>query len=254
MQKGKSQEFGKGRALHRKQIIALRATFDVLPDLPEPARHGLFAAAGRHDAWIRLSNGSADRAADVKSDIRGFAIKVFCVSGPSAIGSQDTASQDVLLINHSAFAFAKSDEFVGLTLATIKGAGALLKHLWKRYGLLAGIGLSGRLARIVAKPFGSFACETFYSAAPIACGPYAARLRLIPVGDPPPTEYTQDWARDLKSRLTHAQLTFDFQLQFFSNESCTPIEDASIDWQEAMAPYVTVARLTIHRQGLADSG
>jgi len=33
MQKGKSQEFGKGRALHRKQIIALRATFDVLPDL-----------------------------------------------------------------------------------------------------------------------------------------------------------------------------------------------------------------------------
>jgi hypothetical protein len=253
LQKRKSQEFGNGRALHRKQIIALRATFEVLPDLPEPARHGLFGAPESYDAWVRLSNGSADRAADAKSDIRGFAIKVFGVSGPSATSSQDTASQDFLLINHSTFAFAKSDEFVGLTLATLKGVGALLKHLLNRYGLLAGIGLVGRLAGVIAEPFGSFACENFYSAAPIACGPYAARLRLIPVGNPPPAEDTQDWARDIRGRLAQAPLTFEFQLQFFSNEACTPIEDASVDWQEALAPYVTVARLTIPRQELTDA-
>jgi len=253
MQQRKSREFGNGRALHRKQILALRATFEVLPDLPEPARHGLFAAPGGHDAWIRLSNGGADRAPDAKPDIRGFAIKVFGVSGPAATGSLDAGSQDFLLINHSSFAFPKSDEFVGLTLAADSGAGALLKHLWNRYGLLGGIGLTRRLAGIVGKPFRSFACETFYSAAPISCGPYACRLRLVPAGNPPPADDTRDWARDIRDRLARASLAFDFQLQFFVDEASTPIEDASADWREIVAPYVTVARLIISRQEFANA-
>ncbi len=38
------QAGGTGRALHRNQRLALRATVEVLADLPAHARHGLFAA------------------------------------------------------------------------------------------------------------------------------------------------------------------------------------------------------------------
>lgn len=253
MQKKKSEKFGNGRALHRKQLLALKATLDVLPNLPVAARHGLFATPGKHEAWLRLSNGGTDRAADAKPDIRGFAIKVFGVAGPSALGSGDTANQDFLLINHSAFAFAKSDEFVALVMAVAKGGGALLKHIFGQYGLIGGAKLIKRFAGTMGKPFKGFACDTFFTAAPIACGPYAARVRLQPTGNPAAIGTTRDWGLDVKDRLARAALTFDFQLQFFVDETSTPIEDASVDWLETVAPYVTVARLNIPKQDFTDA-
>lgn len=72
----KSEKYGKGRALHRKQQLGLQGSFEVLSDLPEHARHGLFARPAKYAAWVRLSNGGTDRQADRKPDVRGFAIKV----------------------------------------------------------------------------------------------------------------------------------------------------------------------------------
>ena len=253
MQQRKSQEFGYGRALHRKQILALRAVFDVLPDLPETARHGLFASPARYEAWIRLSNGGPNHAPDSKPDIRGFAVKVFGVAGPTATASLDWGCQDFLLINHSTFAFPKSEEFMDLTLASDRGLISLLTHIWNRYGAFRGVALMRRLAGVVGKPFRSFACETFYSAAPISCGPYACRLRLVPNGNPPSGDDVRDWARDVKDRLALAPLAFDFQLQFFVDEASTPIENASVDWPEMVAPFVTVARLIIPQQEFSNA-
>jgi hypothetical protein len=245
MQERKSRKYGNGRALHRKQLLGLQAVFEVLPDLPAPARYGLFATPGRHDAWVRLSNGDPARAADARPDIRGFAIKVFGVAGPGALGAGDAASQDFLLINQPAFAFPKSDEFVGLAMAVTRGGGALLKYVFGRYGIGGGLRLMSRLAKTMAKPFSGFATETFFSCAPIACGPYAVRLRLLPASDRVAANAAADWARDIQDRLAQAPLTFDVQLQFFTDEATTPIEDASVDWP---APYVMVGRLHVPQQ------
>jgi hypothetical protein len=54
-----------------------------------------------------------------------------------------------------------------------------------------------------------------------------------------------DWAADIYSRLERGPLRYDLQVQFFTDEERTPIEDASVNWQ---APYLTVARLSIPRQ------
>ncbi len=51
MQKRKSAKYGNGRALHRKHLLALRATLEVLPGLPAYAAHGLFAAPGSYETW-----------------------------------------------------------------------------------------------------------------------------------------------------------------------------------------------------------
>jgi hypothetical protein len=114
--------------------------------------------------------------------------------------------------------------------------------------LKGGLAQVGRLKRSFGKPFRGFALESFYSAAPIACGPYAARVRLVPAdtnGAPPAGPA---WAQDMAQRLRQAPLAYALQLQFFTDEQATPIEDASVDWPEAVAPYVTVARLTLPRQ------
>jgi hypothetical protein len=244
----KSAKFGKGRALHRKQQLGLQGSLEVLSGLPGHARHGLFISPGTYEAWIRLSNGGTDRQSDRKPDVRGFAIKVRGVDGPGALGSGPAASQDFLLINHPAFAFAGADEFVGLVKNLTKGAGALLGYLVSRYGVFGAMGMMKRFAKTFSRPFSGFATEPFYSAAPIACGPYAARVRLLPASDEVRPGADADWAGDFRSRLAQGPLRFELQLQFFVDEARTPIEDASVDWPEDVAPYVTVAALTVPQQ------
>jgi hypothetical protein len=249
MQKRKSAKYGNGRALHRKQLLALHGTFEVLSDLPAYARHGLFARPLKYDAWVRLSNGGADRAPDATPDVRGFAIKVRGVSGPGALGSA-TEAQDFLLINQEKFAFPKSEEFVGLVMAAGKGKGALLKYLTGRYGWLGALKLMAKFAASMGRKFTGFATEPMYSAAPIACGPYAARVRLLPARDQPLPDASDSWAADMVRQLAAGPLVHELQLQFFVDERRTPIEDASINWNEGVAPYVSVARLSIPPQPL----
>lgn len=252
MQKRKSAKYGNGRALHRKQLLALRATLDVLPNLPAHAGHGLFAGPGTYEAWVRLSNGGTDRARDATPDIRGFAIKVRGVRGPGALGDT-TDAQDFLLINQEKFAFPKSDEFVGLVMAASKGNGALLGYLVGRYGLFGALKLMAKFAATMGKKFTGFATERMYSAVPIACGPYAVRVRLLPARDQPLAGASNDWAADIGRQLAAGPLLHELQLQFFVDERRTPIEDASVNWTEDVAPYLTVARLTIPQQPLDDA-
>lgn len=247
IQKRKSAKYGAGRALHRKQLTAARGTLQVLGDLPEFARHGLFAAAGTHEVWVRLSNGGMDRAPDAMPDIRGLAFKVFGVLGESALGNGPAQSQDFTLINQPAFGFTGSAEFIDFVVAASQGNGALLKYLLKRYGLLGGPARLMRMLKTVGRPFKGFTVETLFSAVPIACGPYAVRVRLVPdsANGPAAADAKQDWGRDFANALRARPLVWELQLQPFVSEGATPIEDASVDWP---SPYTTVARLTLPQQ------
>ncbi|MCB1167873.1 MAG: catalase [Leptospiraceae bacterium] len=248
LQKVKSKEFGPGRALHRKQVLALKANFEVLGDIPDHARHGLFAFPGNHEAWIRLSNGSMSIQPDSVGDIRGFAVKVRGLEGQGALGGPVNC-QDFLLINLPAFSSPKSAQFVSMVGALAQGSGALVKHMISTYGFFKGIMRMKRIASSVNRKFHGFAAEKFYTAAPIACGPYACRVRLLPDPAQKPSG-KKDLAADMKDRVQKGSMTMDFQLQFFTDEKSTPVEDASVDWNEKDAPYVTVGRLTVLQQDL----
>lgn len=252
LQKLKSQRFGNGRAFHRKQLIGLRARLEVLPDLPPHAAQGLFAKAATYDAMIRLSNGSVDVASDRKPDIRGFGLRVLGVEGAGALGGT-THAQDFVLINREVFGFSKPDEFVELIMALGKGPLALIGFIVRRYGFLGGFKRLREIGKGMARPFSGFATESFFSAAPIANGPYAARVRLRAESASAPGAPPKDWAADLRAHLSRGPIKYDLQLQFFSDEKRTPIEDGNVDWSEADAPYVTVAKLTIAPQELDDS-
>ncbi|WP_374568919.1 catalase [Ideonella sp.] len=245
MQRAKSARFGQGRALHRKPLLALRATLTVPKGLPAAARQGLFAQVGEHDAWVRLSNGGPDVQSDRRPDVRGFSLRVWGADGPAALGGQ-TDHQDFALINLPAFAFADSVPFVSLVLAMAKGPAALLPWALRTYGPIGMLPALARLGRLFSRRFSGFATEPFFSATPIACGPYAARVRLLPpAGLQPAASQPQHWGDELLGRLAQGPLDYRLQLQFFVDEARTPIEDASVDWPEAVAPYVDVGVLRL---------
>ena len=248
VQQARSATDGNGRALHRKPVIALRATLRVQDGLPAHVRHGLFAQPGAHDVWLRLSNGGPQVRSDRAPDIRGFAMRVGGVQGPSALGGS-TDHQDFTLINHSAFAFADSRPFAGLVEAASGGAPSLLAWALRSFGLVGMVRQVAHLAALQRKTFTGFASEPFFSAAPLACGPYAVRVRLLPpTGQKAPASTPVHWGDDLAARLAGGPLVWRLQLQFFVDEARTPIEDASVDWPEAVAPYVTVADLLVEPQ------
>src|SRR5262249_50665790 len=158
------------------------------------------------------------------------------------------SEQDFLLVNLSEFLSADSREFMALITAASKGQSALFVHLLRHYGLFNGLKQMARLQRIIGSPFAGFAAQAMNSIVPVACGPYAAKVRVQPQGAAAAPKGTKDWGRDLADRLTKDELRYDLQLQFFTDEATTPIEDASKPWLESASPFVTVARLTVPAQ------
>ena len=239
--KAKNARWGVGRLLHRKSLLAIRASLDILPNLPPFARHGIFAEAKTYAALVRLSNGGMDVAANSKPDIRGFAIKVEGVSGPGALGG-DATSQDFLLINQDRFAAADFDVFVDFIVDASRGTALLLWALFRKFGVGGALERLKDVQATFGRPFAGFAGDTFDSVVPIKVGPYAARVRLTPTSAAP---VKGDIAADIAARLASGPLRYDLKLQFFVDDTKTPIEDPTKPWAQSDSPDVTVARLTL---------
>src|SRR5262249_12689851 len=153
---------------------------------------------------------------------KGLALKVLGQNGPSALSAtSNTTEQDFLLINHPAFAVPTSHEFVGLVLNAAQGIGTLLRYLIGEYGFFGALSRMKKAAQTFGKPFHGFAAETLFSAVPLSCGPYAVKLRLVPAAgsDSRPIKNGVGYGADMIERLAVADLSYDFQLQFFVDDA-----------------------------------
>jgi hypothetical protein len=242
----------KSRALHAKGHAGLEAELAVLSDLPPHARVGIFSAPATYRAYVRFSNGAPLRQSDRKPDVRGVAVKVLGVGGKKIIpGMEDAKTQDFLLIQSAATPFRNADEFVGL----IKAAQNPLLLLPRAIGLF-GVGRTFQLLRAfvagTSAPVGSLATTRFFSALPIQWGAHAVHYALTPHTVPAPGAKTpEDLGAELAERLRAGPISYDLRVQFYVDATQTPIEDASVEWLEKDAPFVTVARLTLPRQDTA---
>ena len=106
-------------------------------------------------------------------------MRVLGVDGAGALGGT-TKAQDFVLINREVFGFSKPDEFVELVMALVRGPLSLVGYIVRRYGFFGGLKRLREIGKGMARPFSGFATESFFSAAPIANGPYAVRVRLRP--------------------------------------------------------------------------
>ncbi|HWN70111.1 MAG TPA: hypothetical protein VNM90_20865 [Haliangium sp.] len=248
---------GMGRALHARAQAGVEATFEVLPDLPEHARVAFFASPATYRAYVRFSNGSGVRQPDRKPDVRGVAIKVFGIPGKKIIpGLENARTQDFLLIHTPAMPVRNADEFFALVRAA-KNPLLLLPRLIGGLGLVRALQVLPRLARGLSTPITSLATTRYFSAVPIRFGPYAVKLSLTPHASPGGKDENggkarmpQDLGAELGERLLRGPVVYDFRVQFYRDEQRTPIEDASVEWLEEPAPFVTVARLTLLAQDM----
>lgn len=237
------------RALHAKHNLNVEGEFTILPDLPEHARVALFAEPKTYKAYVRFSNGAGAAQPDKKPDVRGVAVKVLGVPGKKLIpGMEDATTQDFLMIRSASTPFRNAEEFVALVRAAANPL-RLFSFLGVA-GISRGIGMLRALSKGLALPTGSLATTRYFSALPIAFSPYAVRYALKPHAEDAGA-VGGDLGQELAARLAAGPVTYDFQVQYFVDEAKTPIEDGSVEWTEEVAPFVTVARLTLLKQDVA---
>lgn len=234
---------GQHRALHAKGNVAARAEFEVLAGLPPHARVGVFAEPKKYDAVVRFSNGAAAPQGDKKPDVRGIAVKVIGVGGKKLIpGLESAVTQDFLAILTSSQPFATPEDFVWFVVSAQSPATLLPKALF-RLGPGRLFALLSRLKKGLGAPLSGLHTNRYYSALPIRFGSYAAKYSFVPEAATEPGE--PDLGGALGKLLATKPVRWELQMQFFTDEQNTPLEDSTRDW---VGPWVPVAKLTLPQQ------
>ncbi len=236
------------RALHAKPNVVTHATFEVLSGLPPHAAVGLFATPKTYQAVVRFSNGTGAVQADRRPDVRGIGVKVLGVGGTKVIpGLEQAPTQDFLAILSPAVPFRSPEEFVWVVVNSANPASFLFKALVK-LGPGRALKLLGALQKNLGAPVPSLATNRYYSALPIRFGDHAAKYSFVPQGASASGATPEDLGAELAGRVAKGPLTWELEVQFFSDERSTPIEDPTVDWP---TPYTPVARLTVARQDVS---
>lgn len=247
------------RDAHAKAHGCVKARFTVLPDLDPALRQGVFSEPGKTwQAWMRLSNGNAYPQFDRVRDARGMAIKLLDVPGKKLLETPASAgNQDFVMFNHSVFFVRDVAEYKLNFAAQADGKKVLAffpsldPRTWElRHLFIALQTLSPAPESPVA--------TTYSSVAPFKLGNHAIKYRVIP--DPqscPPYELpAQNTALPnfLRNAL-YQQLSLDrvpacfaLQVQRQNPDHYMPIEDTSVEWSEAIAPFETVATIKVPAQ------
>jgi len=237
---------GVGRALHRKGHGGVLAELRTRADLPAPYRVGIFAAPAAYRTYVRFSNGAGKDQPDRAGDVRGIALKIVGVPGKKLIpGLEDARTHDLLLIKSASTPFRDAGEFVGVVQAANNPLH--LFPLMFRLGPGRVLGLLKKLTAGLKEPVTSMATLRYWSALPTRYGDYAARYSLTPVGAAPGAQ-ADSLRGDLEARLAAGPLRFTLSAQLYVDPVKTPIEDASVDWDESVSPFVAIADLEIPQQ------
>ncbi|MET7699358.1 peroxidase family protein [Streptomyces sp. NPDC005485] len=245
---------GVSRAFHAKAPVGVEnARLRFHDDLPAALRVGFAQPGAEYPATVRLSNASGIRQGDGSPDLRGAAVRVQVSDGES---------HDLLATSYPVSHARNAREFVAFAKA-MAGASSPLQ---KAFGLLVklplavGLGTATRMRRNVQAAtrhtVNSLANETFWSRGAILwgeAGPVRYLLRPTPGTPVAPAQDRKDpefLHHEMARRLAKADVSYDLCVQRFVDERRTPVEDASVEWQDGVAPAVPIARLTLPVQDL----
>lgn len=236
------------RDAHTKTHGCVKAEFTVLPDLPDALRVGLFAQPAVYPAWIRYSNAFSSIAPDRDLDARGMAIKVMGVEGEKLLENErHEKTQDFLLINHNVFFSPGVREYVEFSREYVKAervVGYMLQPSnWRQLFTLYRAA-SGRMTNPLT--------SRYWSTVPFKHGPAAVKYSVMP-GDGPVERgkpgKSPDFLREaMVAHLQDRDAHFDFMVQFQTDPVKMPVEDPSVEWDERVSPFITVAKIHIPRQ------
>ena len=139
------------RGFHAKIHAGFIAEFQVLADLPEHTRHGVFAAPRTFPAVVRFSNGASHINPDRKPEPRGIAIKLIGVEGRKLLhGQEDDLTQDFLATSHSVTSTVRDvTQFIAFVKAEREGHIRMIPKLCRALGCREAVRISVALFRTV---------------------------------------------------------------------------------------------------------
>ncbi|WP_310105498.1 catalase family protein [Sphingomonas sp. BE138] len=247
------------RAVHAKAHAILEGTLTIDADLPPELAQGLFATPGEHKVMMRLSTNPGDILDNAISLPRGLAIKVFDVDGERLPGAAGR-TQDFIMVNATAFQAKTAEKFLGnlklLARTTDKAEGAKKALSAVLRGVSSALGAVGIESATVntlggapnVDPIG----ETYYSATPFRYGDHIAKFSVAPLapglkertGAIIATAGDRDAIRHtVRDELRSIAGEWEFRVQLARDLSRQPVEDATVEWDEAEAPFVRVATI-----------
>ena len=270
---------GVGRAVrfaHAKGYGLVSAEVEILDGLPPAYAQGIYATPGRHDALIRFSNGVAHLGADATlSNALGLALKMFNIAGTTLLDDEpDAGTFDYNTINmpvffcntvahylfiqqlftdvSSYFARGKAGAHQLLT-EYLTGKGTLAEKDWAWDELLAFLAMA-------QLPPVNVLLSTYWTMGAVRHGDFVAKVRFAPVPafadavEHRVVDLASDadaYRRALEVELKQRPFEFDLQVQLCTNLEQMPVQDVTVEWLEALSPFVTVAKVRLPAQDIS---
>jgi hypothetical protein len=257
-----------GRGTHVKGISA-QAQFEVFdvtvgrdPALAARLARGIFATPGVYPATVRFANSDPHINSDFKADVRSLSFWVDLTRNGTAVPAAGVARQDFSL--QSAPTLPINDAPAFLATMKVLTASGPAKGLWSRsrrdkLRVLRTLVLARLQSHKPRKPYQQL---RYWSTVPFRHGPVdVVKQSATPSPGNPSHPLEQNNSDALRDELVRhlnqdsAMSGFDFGLQFLDTKRMTYwgerrdasfwIENASVEWKEAQAPFHTVARLTL---------
>lgn len=253
------------RCVHAKSHALLEAEVEILGNLPPQLAQGIFAQPGTYEAVLRLSTTPGDILHDSVSSPRGISLKILDVDGERLPGSENSTSQDFVMVNGKVFNSPSAKAFLGnlkLLAATTDRAEGAKKILSK---ILRGV---EKVAEVFGKelppvkamggqPMTHMLGESVYTQVPVRFGNYIAKLGLVPASDnlkalidkSVSVDGDEDVHRHLIEEFFRTETAvWHLQVQLCTDVEEMPIEDPMAAWDEEKSPYITVATVTARPQ------
>jgi Catalase len=237
------------RDAHPKHHGCVRAMFQIDPELPAHLRHGVFAEPRTFPAWIRFSNGAPHVQPDTRRDQRGMAIKLMDVPGVKVLDDErDAPTQDFVLASCPRFFIRSIADYVKFArVATKKPAFRVLGFFfglnpfaWKMHELRALV--------TSLQPADNPLSLRYWSQTPYRLGPHVVKYSAAPIDAQAAqrTSRSADYLREaMATQLERREARFAFMIQRQVDPASTPLEDATVEWPETLAPFERVAIITI---------
>src|SRR5215208_4811160 len=265
------------RDAHAKGYGLARAEVEILGGLAPEYAQGIYAHPGRHEALIRFSNGSPHTGADAAlgSVVMGMGLKLFGIESQTLLEDEpDSHTFDYALINAPIFFCNTVEHYLfiqKLFLSApdyfsrgkpgvhqflhdwVTGMGTLEPEDWA-WDELAAI-LSLRRVQPV-----NLLLSTYWTMGAVRHGEYVAKVRVAPAKEAAekcvrrhldPTSAAEVFRPALVAELEERPYEFDLQVQLCVNLEKMPVEDVTVEWQEALSPFVTVAKVRLPQQDIS---
>jgi hypothetical protein len=258
------------RGTHAKGVCA-RAQFEVFdvivgrePPLATRLAQGVFAKPGAYPAVVRFANADASVNSDFKPDVRSLSFSVELARDGTASPDAKPGRQDFSMQNATTLPINDSPAF--LATISVLTASNPVRALWSlpfrdKLRVARTLALAEMQTRQAIKPYQQL---RYWSTVPFRHGPTdVVKFSAIPLPDNPAQPLQRSNPKGLQDELIRhlredgRMSGFNFAVQFLDAEKMTYwgkhcdanfwIENASVEWKEAEAPFHTVARLTLLR-------